>query len=121
MRGLTMAQSRLGICGAVALVAACLPISAAKADDNQLFVEDNCLSGVCLAPYPSEAFFPFTVSTSGVPTTGIATITSRSGLYASTSLTVKPTPLPAALPLFAGGLAVFGLVSLLGWRRKRRA
>jgi hypothetical protein len=31
---------------------------------------------------------------------------------------VVPTPLPAALPLFATGLGVLGLV---GWRRKRRA
>src|SRR5262245_4868001 len=31
---------------------------------------------------------------------------------------VTPTPLPAALPLFAGGLGALGL---LGWRRKRRA
>jgi hypothetical protein len=29
-----------------------------------------------------------------------------------------PVPLPAALPLFAAGLGVLGL---LGWRRKRRA
>jgi hypothetical protein len=28
------------------------------------------------------------------------------------------TPLPAALPLFAGGLGAMGL---LGWRRKRKA
>jgi hypothetical protein len=32
------------------------------------------------------------------------------------SLTVNVTPLPAALPLFAGGLGALGL---LGWRRKR--
>jgi hypothetical protein len=31
---------------------------------------------------------------------------------------VVPTPLPAALPLFATGLGVLGLV---GWRSKRRA
>jgi hypothetical protein len=31
---------------------------------------------------------------------------------------VSPTPVPAALPLFATGLAVMGL---LGWRRKRNA
>lgn len=31
--------------------------------------------------------------------------------------TATPVPLPAALPLFAGGLGLFGL---LGWRRKRR-
>ena len=35
-----------------------------------------------------------------------------------TNLTVEPTPLPAALPLFATGLGVLGL---LGWRRKRKA
>ncbi len=31
---------------------------------------------------------------------------------------VATTPLPAALPLFATGL---GLMGLLGWRRKRKA
>jgi len=30
---------------------------------------------------------------------------------------ITPTPLPAALPLFAGGLSALGL---LGWRRKRK-
>lgn len=45
----------------------------------------------------------------------------RLGLYGFdaqiTSLTeLTPVPLPAALPLFAGGL---GLLALLGWRRKR--
>jgi hypothetical protein len=33
------------------------------------------------------------------------------------SFTVSPTPLPAALPLFATGLGVLGL---FGWRRKRK-
>jgi PEP-CTERM motif len=33
------------------------------------------------------------------------------------NLTFSPTPLPAALPLFASGLGVMGL---LGWRRKRK-
>jgi hypothetical protein len=36
----------------------------------------------------------------------------------SGSLTPTPTPLPAALPLFATGLGALGL---LGWRRKRKA
>lgn len=35
----------------------------------------------------------------------------------SVSETINQTPLPAALPLFAGGL---GVMSLLGWRRKRK-
>jgi hypothetical protein len=34
-----------------------------------------------------------------------------------TAFAVQPTPLPAALPLFASGL---GAIGLLGWRRKRK-
>src|SRR6185503_4223697 len=33
-------------------------------------------------------------------------------------LSIAQTPLPAALPLFAGGLGALGL---LGWRRKKKA
>jgi hypothetical protein len=39
-------------------------------------------------------------------------------LSGQTDLTVAQTPLPAALPLFATGLGVMGL---LGWRRKRKS
>ena len=38
--------------------------------------------------------------------------------YEITSFDPILTPLPAALPLFASGLGVLGL---LGWRRKRKA
>ena len=38
--------------------------------------------------------------------------------YADLSAKINPTPLPAALPLFATGLSALGL---LGWRRKRKA
>jgi hypothetical protein len=38
--------------------------------------------------------------------------------YAVLFAPVSSTPLPAALPLFAGGLSALGL---LGWRRKRKA
>jgi hypothetical protein len=41
-----------------------------------------------------------------------------SDLHPITSLSVSQTPLPAALPLFAGGL---GMVGLLARRRKRQA
>lgn len=52
------------------------------------------------------------------PTTLISA--SNSGAPGAWSVSDPPfaTPLPAALPLFAGGLGVFGL---LGWRRKRKA
>jgi len=40
------------------------------------------------------------------------------GILSIDPSTVAPVPLPAALPLFAGGL---GLMGLLGWRRKRNA
>jgi len=44
-----------------------------------------------------------------------ATTESISGSYMGTLIT--PTPLPAALPLFATGL---GAIGLFGWRRKRQ-
>ncbi|MEM1045869.1 MAG: PEP-CTERM sorting domain-containing protein [Pseudomonadota bacterium] len=43
--------------------------------------------------------------------TGFSTVVSGAAI-------VSPVPLPAALPLLAGGL---GLIGLMGWRRKRRA
>ena len=46
---------------------------------------------------------------------GIGAIGSNDN-FTITSLTVTPVPLPAALPLFAGGL---GLMGLLGWRRRQ--
>jgi hypothetical protein len=51
------------------------------------------------------------VSTSLTPSACIV------GVYPCPGST-NPTPLPGALPLFAGGL---GLVGLLGWRRKKKA
>jgi len=44
------------------------------------------------------------------------TLVSSGGAFAGPTY-VAPTPLPAALPLFATGLGVMGL---LGWRRKRK-
>jgi hypothetical protein len=38
--------------------------------------------------------------------------------FGFTSASISATPLPAALPLFAGGLSALGLI---GWRRKRKA
>ena len=41
-----------------------------------------------------------------------------SAIYDNLSVTVNPTPLPAAISLFASGLSALGL---LGWRRKKKA
>jgi hypothetical protein len=49
--------------------------------------------------------------------TGLIT-TEEDDLLASVAGTATPTPLPAALPLFATGIGALGL---LGWRRKRKA
>ncbi len=65
--------------------------------------QTNCGAGI-------EAAFAGT----GVEIFGPTGLTDLGGLW-TTSLT--STPLPAALPLFAGGLGVMGL---LGWRRKRK-
>jgi hypothetical protein len=51
-----------------------------------------------------------TLSVSGVDVSGVAQ-------YAVGELAPAPTPLPAALPLFATGLGAMGL---FGWRRKRK-
>jgi hypothetical protein len=47
----------------------------------------------------------------------LAAGTTNTADYDDLSITVNQTPLPAALPLFAGGL---GALAALGWRRKRK-
>jgi len=60
----------------------------------------------------------FATLTGFTNTPGFFSLTSQgtSGTNVSFSTTVNATPLPAALPLFAGGLGVIGLVA----RRKKR-
>ena len=62
------------------------------------------LSNVTLFGFPTDAF-------NGADTIGIDNVTLQSS-------TPAPVPLPAGLPLMAGGL---GLLGLMGWRRKRKA
>jgi hypothetical protein len=58
----------------------------------------------------------------GLPNGGLVTfISSASGVNVTGEaipIAFSPTPLPAALPLFATGLGAMGLI---GWRRKRKA
>ena len=53
--------------------------------------------------------------TETITRTNATTVSISNGSYAGTLIT--PTPLPAALPLFATGL---GAIGLFGWRRKRQ-
>ena len=48
---------------------------------------------------------------------GPGTVGAVDPFVALTSFTLTPTPLPAALPLFATGLGALGL---FGWRRKQK-
>ena len=50
------------------------------------------------------------------PTTGNPVVGATQDVYAKLQVT-DPTPLPAALPLFATGLGEMGL---FGWRKKRK-
>ncbi len=62
----------------------------------------------------------FNVTVSGAPIWFVvAGVTSggTSGIMAADSV-VNPTPLPAALPLFASGLGALGIA---GWRRRKKA
>jgi hypothetical protein len=64
----------------------------------------------------NTTYFP---ALTGVPIWFVAVFTNNSGVGGVVaSDAVEETPLPAALPLFAGGLGTF---ALLGWRRKRKA
>ena len=48
----------------------------------------------------------------------VYTTSGTSAFFEASTFKVSAVPLPAALPLFAGGLTIIGL---LGWRRKRMA
>jgi len=63
---------------------------------------------------------PSLVGYSGGPITGESVVrTGGAGtVYGDLTGSITPTPLPAALPLFATGIGALGL---LGWRRKRKA
>jgi len=54
----------------------------------------------------------------GIPTGSHGLFQTPASLGADLRIELTPVTIPAALPLFAGGLGIMGL---LGWRRKRRA
>ena len=70
--------------------------------------------------FVSDTPFKSVLETVGIQScsTCVAETHNLDNLTFSTSATPAPVPLPAALPLFATGLGVLGL---LGWRRKRAA
>ena len=80
-----------------------------------IYIGDHCFVLVCDTVTGSDqAFVSFFVDASGNPSSFDTQISWASGQSLG-SVSVTLTPLPAALPLFAGGLG------LLGWRRKRSA
>ena len=88
-----------------------------------VLIADDCLYGFCgnwvgEAPSPLAAYAQWNGSAwinlpKNVPYSGSGDLSIR--IYGDPAVVV--TPLPAALPLFASGLAGLGL---LGWRRKRK-
>jgi hypothetical protein len=84
----------------------------------------NNLSDLAFDPTSDTLFFVDEPSTNAVSSlytvnllTGAATLVGSTGVSNLDGLAFASTPLPAALPLFATGLAGLGL---LGWRRKRK-
>ena len=92
---------------------------------SQLVIGDDC-SGGCYGTSlgVNDAYLTFSENASGVIAQTSAVLGSAMTGFTSTNYgassfsPVTITPLPAALPLFAGGLGALGL---LGWRRKRKA
>ena len=93
---------------------------------NSLTFTVSNYTGIFDEPVTNTTYFP---ALTGTPIWFVALFVDNSGVggvSASDDYTVNndgqgaaaETPLPAALPLFAGGLGTFGL---LGWRRKRKA
>jgi hypothetical protein len=86
-----------------------------------IFNDSTCSGSFCaINSGADQAVLKLIVAASGGLTLGgaiVGSTTSPRDIFESFAGTVTPTPLPAALPLFATGLGVMGL---LGWRRKRK-
>jgi hypothetical protein len=92
-----------------------------RSGQGTLDIGDACAPHACIAtPGDNQAFVEFSpVTASGSLTFLDADITQNNAITFQTFTgTVTPTPLPAALPLFAAGLGASGL---FGWLRKRKS
>jgi hypothetical protein len=90
---------------------------------SHLIIGDNCSPGTCSAlTQTDQAWFWFAIDSNGSPTNFIQASISNASftnvpVTNNFTVTLSPTPLPPALPLFASGLGALGL---LGWRRKKK-
>jgi hypothetical protein len=86
-----------------------------------IFNDSTCSGSFCsINSGADQAVMQFIVAASGDLTFGDAIVgstTSPRDVFDSFAGTVTPTPLPAALPLFATGIGALGL---FGWRRNRK-
>jgi hypothetical protein len=86
-----------------------------------LAIGDKCAPDHCTATSGTDtawlSIFPVTAS-GGLTFANASLASTSTAPFFSTGGSLTPTPLPAALPLFATGL---GGLALLGWRRKRKA
>ena len=118
-----------GLCGTGTSLAAPISVPLGGATENSFNVSSGVLvSGGFLDTFLTSAASEFDVLSLqliiGEPTVADFGILSVGGNFcgicdsATGLLTTTPTPVPAALPLFATGLGALGL---FGWRRKRKA
>jgi hypothetical protein len=82
-----------------------------------IYQDGNAADGVSYSWKDAGWNFGFNVVGASTTLRSINTRSQDLGAWIVSDAVINPTPVPAALPLFATG---FGVLGLLGWRRKRK-